>query len=265
MPFIKELLTGLRIFLTGDESHCGGYNLAFFLLRGYTSYYRWQFMRTSSFESLSVEAQKFLQNESSGHDFYHLERVFNNAMYIQKIEGGDFDIIGGAAMVHDICRPWEKKTGNLHFGDEALEIIKGMLEKSNFSPSKISSVLEVVRLHDIYDWTNKALHKSTELQVVQDADNLDAIGAIGIARTFAFGGANSLPMYVPGEKLSFTNDFVEDPKKRTSTIAHFYEKLLKLKDNMNTRTGKRIAEQRHKTMNDFLKRFFDEWEGRFEA
>lgn len=220
-------------------------------------------MITEQFRNLAQEVQRFLEDESSGHDFYHAERVFNNAMYIQKTEGGDPEVIGTTAIIHDICRPWEKKTGKSHFGDEALQIIKGILEKSSFDEQKIQQVLEVVRFHDVYDWTNKIQGKSIELQVVQDADNLDAIGAIGVARTFAFGGANGLPLYNPGEKLEFANDFVDDPSHRTSTIAHFYEKLLKLRENMNTKTGKELAEKRHKTMEDFLKQFFDEWEGRF--
>jgi uncharacterized protein len=102
------------------------------------------------------------------------------------------------------------------------------------------------------------------LKIVQDADDLDAIGAIGIARTFAFGGANSTPIYIPGENLNFTKDFVDNPNCRTSTIAHFYDKLLKLKQNMNTKTGIRLAKKRNKVMENFLKQFFDEWNGNFK-
>lgn len=218
-------------------------------------------MISERFQNLSSEAQRFLESESSGHDFPHAVRVFNNAMYIRGREGGDPDVVGAGALVHDICRPWEKKTGKSHFGEEALGIIKEMLERASFEASKIPAVLEVVRLHDIYDWTDKIKGKSIELKVVQDADNLDAMGAIGIARAFAFGGANGLSMYNPGEDLTFTKDYVDDPKKRTSTIAHFYEKLLKLRENMNTETGKKLADRKQKIMEDFLKQFFDEWEG----
>lgn len=217
----------------------------------------------SDFSKLSERVKSFLEEESSGHDFYHAERVFNTALHIQKKEGGDKYVIGAAALVHDICRPWEKKTGKSHFGDEALEIIKGVLEKAEAPGDKILSTLDVVSLHDIYDWTDKIKNKSLELQIVQDADNLDAIGAIGIARTFAFGGAHGLSIYNPGENLDFEKDFVEDPKHRTSTIAHFYEKLLKLKNNMNTKTGKELSEYKHKIMTDFLKEFFAEWESKF--
>lgn len=146
-----------------------------------------------------------------------------------------------------------------------MPIIENVLRKSAVSESRIKSILDIVALHDIYDWSEKMKNKSIELQVVQDADNLDAIGAIGIGRTFAFGGANALPMYIPGENLTFKKDFIEDPSHRTSTIAHFYEKLLRLKQNMNTKTGVELAEQRNKVMENFLSQFFDEWEGRFEA
>lgn len=218
----------------------------------------------TSFLKLADQVKVFLEKESSGHDFYHAERVFNNALYIQKYEGGDRYVIGVSALVHDICRPWEKETGKSHFGPEALEIVKGVLEKSDISGVMIDPILEVVSLHDIYDWTEKMKDKSIELQIIQDADNLDAIGAIGIARTFAFGGSHGLSMYNPGENLTFDKDFIEDPNHRTSTIAHFYDKLLKLKENMNTPTGKRLGDQRHKIMTDFLDEFFAEWEGKFD-
>lgn len=221
-------------------------------------------MIPQQFASLATRVQAFLEKESSGHDFYHAQRVFQNAMHLQAHEGGDKTVIGAAALVHDIMRPWEKKTGKSHFGKDALATIEQVLRSAHIEKEYVKPILDVVALHDIYDWTNKMKDKSLELQVMQDADNLDAIGAIGIGRTFAFGGVFERPMYVPGERLDFTKDFVEAPKNKTSTVAHFYEKLLKLKDNMNTRTGKRIAERRHAVMEKFLAQFFDEWEGRFE-
>jgi uncharacterized protein len=216
------------------------------------------------FNKLHQQVEQYLQKESSGHDIYHADRVFKSAIYIQSHEGGDEYVIGAAALVHDICRPWEKKTGKSHFGPVALQIIRQVLTKSQVKPDKIEPILEVVKRHDIYDWTDNSSQKSIELQIVQDADNLDAIGAIGIARTFAFGGAHGSTMYYPGENLDFTKDFVEDPNHKTSTIAHFYEKLLKLKDNMNTETGKRVGESRHQIIVEFLDQFFSEWEGKFD-
>lgn len=220
-------------------------------------------MITEEFQLIATKVKEFLENESSGHDFYHAERVFNNAIYLQNYEKGDSFVIGCAALLHDICRSWEKKTGKSHFGDEALDIIKDILVQTNTPNEKIVPILEVIKYHDIYDWSEKVVDKSIELQIIQDADNLDAIGAIGIARTFTFGGAHNCQMYSPGENLEFNHDFVENPQVTTSTIAHFYEKLLKLKDHMNTKTAKQIAQKRHQFMEDFLQQFFDEWNGKF--
>lgn len=208
---------------------------------------------------LIEKVQEFLENESSGHDIYHAQRVMKLAEHIQKKEGGDLEVITISALVHDIYRPWEKKTSKSHFGPEAMGMLREFLEPLVTDSEIVEKVIKVVSLHDIYDWTHKH-EKSIELQIMQDADNLDASGAIGIARTFTFGGAYKLDMYIPGESLDFSSDFVEDPNHRTSTIAHFYEKLLKLRDNMNTQTGKELAEYRHNLMKEFLKEFFKEWE-----
>lgn len=207
---------------------------------------------------LKEKVGEFLSKDSSGHDYSHAERVLNHALAIQKIEGGDLTVISCAALVHDICRPWEKETGKLHFGPEALEIIKKVLQESQIQEEVIPQILDVVAKHDIYDWSDKE-EKSVELKIIQDADNLDALGAIGIARCFAFGGANGLDIYRSGENLKFDKDFEEDPNYRTTSIAHFYDKLLKLKDNMNTETGKKLVKPKHKFMESFLEQFFEEW------
>jgi len=213
------------------------------------------------FDSVRQIVKDFLARDSSGHNIDHSDRVFNLAMKIQEKEGGDKVVIGVAALVHDLCRPWEKETGKVHFGPEALLIIRQELSKVNLSSKTLEQILDVVAKHDLYDWTDKDNTKSIELKIVQDADNLDAIGAIGIARTFTFGGANGLNMYNKGENLEFSSDFVEDTSHRTSTIAHFYEKLFKLKQNMNTKTGLEIANERHEFMRKFVEKFFSEWEG----
>ncbi len=216
------------------------------------------------FIPVADKVKSVLESESSGHDYYHAERVLNNALYIHSREGlGDKYVIGISALIHDVCRPWEKETGKSHFGDEALEKIREMLADIVDDMKVIEDVLEVVRLHDIYDWDNPQ-EKSINLQIVQDADNLDAIGALGIGRTFAFGGAHGLNMYIPGENHDFEKEFVEDPNHRTSTIAHFYEKLLKLHEHMNTDTGKKLGGIRHNRMTQFLDDFFEEWDGLYK-
>lgn len=213
------------------------------------------------FTAIADRVKAVLEAESCGHDYYHAERVFKNALKIQKSENrGDVYIIGVAALAHDLCRPWEKQTGKSHFGEEALSIIAEILLNAGVLKEHLASIIEVIRFHDVYDWDNPQT-KSIELQIVQDADRLDAIGALGIARTFAFGGAHGLTMYEPGENLNFTTAFIDAPDHRTTTIAHFYEKLLKLHTNMNTETGSAMAAVRQARMEQFLSDFFAEWNG----
>jgi uncharacterized protein len=217
----------------------------------------------SIFQPVADKVRAFLEAEACGHDYFHAERVFKNSLYIHAQENaGDRYIIGVAALAHDLCRPWEKQTGKSHFGEEALEIINATLSSVGVLDTHLPAIIEVIRYHDVYDWDNPQ-PKSIELQIVQDADNLDAIGALGIARTFAFGGANGLQMYEPGENLDFAAAYIDNPNHRTTTIAHFYEKLLKLQDHMNTTTGKRLGHLRHERMEHFLTDFFAEWNGDF--
>ncbi len=202
--------------------------------------------------------RNYLEKDSSGHDYFHAERVFKMAMKIQETEWGDKYVIGVAAILHDVMRPWEKETKKSHFWPEALEKISDLLKQINVDDEKLSQILEVIARHDIYDWSNPE-KKSIELQIVQDADNIDAIGAIGIARTFMYAWSHNSPMWIPGESLDFNHDYVENGNN-TSIICHFYEKLLKLAENMNTSTGKAVALERHQFMKQYLEEFFGEWE-----
>jgi uncharacterized protein len=210
---------------------------------------------------LAERVQVYLERSHCGHDFYHAKRVAAITKDLIKYSPTPVNqlVILAAAFSHDLCRPFEKQTGKSHFGQEALAIIDRELELSNFDSGEREQILEVIRYHDIYDY-NLIPQLSPELKIHQDADRLDAIGAIGIARTFAFGAANGLPLYIPGQSLEFSDAFVESPEHRTSTIAHFYEKLLKLKEQMHTERGRELATTRHKLMEDFLEQFFKEWE-----
>lgn len=213
-------------------------------------------------EALKSCARGFLEEESCGHDFLHCIRVVRIAEEIAKADypSINLEILCAAALMHDIFRPWEHKTGRSHFSEEALRLIDGHLETSGFDVDGRLKVVDIIRWHDVYDPTAIPVGSITdELHVHQDADRIDAMGAIGIARTFAFGGARNLPLFVPGENLEFTDYFLESPSHRTSTIAHFYEKLLKLREQMHTPTGKRLAEIRHNRMERFLLEFFEEW------
>jgi uncharacterized protein len=209
-------------------------------------------------DKLKSKLESFFELDNTGHDIHHALRVLYLAEKLQKSHGGNIDVIQISALVHDMYRPWEKRTGKSHFSEEALDMIQKFLLELAIRSNTIEQVIDVVRYHDVYD-DERIPDKSIELQIIQDADNLDAMGAIGIARTFMFGGAYGLPMYIPGENLEFDKPFEDTPTHKTSTVAHFYEKLLKLRDQMNTNKGKEIAEKRHKFMEKFLKEFFNEW------
>ncbi len=181
-----------------------------------------------------------LKDEPTGHDYYHAKRVMNTALKIQEEEGGDKFIISISALLHDIA---DEKT----FGEkEGNEMIRNLLKSNGLEEEVINKILDII---GSVSFKKGKVPKSKEGKIVQDADRLDALGAIGIARTFAYGGKNNRLIYDP-----------ENVKK--TTIGHFYEKLFKLKDLMNTKKGKEIAEKREKIMREFLKNFFDEWEGR---
>lgn len=218
---------------------------------------------TGSIETLKHCANTFLGRASCGHDFLHCMRVANTADRIARADYPQSDraVLIAAAVVHDLCRPWEAQTGESHFSEEALLIINVHLVKSGYDQRQRELILDIVRWHDVYDLEAIPSDSLTdELRIHQDADRLDAIGAIGIARAFAFGGANDCPMHIPGEQLDFHNCFVDSPHHRTSTVAHFYEKLLNLRDQMHTPTGRELAQIRHVRMEQFLADFFEEWQ-----
>lgn len=201
-----------------------------------------------------------LKNAEAGHDWFHIERVWKLSKLISKTEGGDLEIIELGALLHDIADP------KFHNGDEelALKISREFLESQNLENNKIEKVLFIIKNISFKNRNEQAEYTSEnpikELQIVQDADRLDAIGAIGIARTFNFGGFKNNKMYDP-EILPKINMSKEEYKKSDgTTINHFYEKLLLLKDLMNTETAKKIASKRHDFMKNFLQEFLQEWE-----
>lgn len=212
-------------------------------------------------ERIEAEIKPLFDSEKSGHDIYHLKRVLNLALKIQKKEGGDKLVVGVSAFLHDLHRIIEERNGKYCEPKDSLPEIRKILEKTCLAEEKIEKILHCIEFHEEYSFSSTAKTvKDIETLIVQDADNLDAIGAIGIGRTFYFGGAHNVPMWVP-EIRAYRKTFDEtvlDP----STVHHFYSKLLKLKENMNTKTGKRIALQRHEFMKTFLDEFSKEWQGK---
>jgi uncharacterized protein len=195
-------------------------------------------------------------HDSSGHDWWHIYRVWKNASTICEHEKADPFIVELAALLHDLD-DWKFNES----GDETPLRAKAWLDSCSVESSIADKVCEIIT-HISYKGANvENKMKSLEGFIVQDADRLDAIGAIGIGRAFAYGGYKDRPMYDPESKPQLHATFEQYKNSKSATINHFYEKLLLLKDMMNTQTAKRIAEGRHQVMLDFLAQFMNEWEG----
>jgi len=202
--------------------------------------------------------RKKFSGESTGHDWWHIYRVWKMARKIGKKEKADMFIVELGALLHDIAdfkfysgddtvgpRKASEWLRSLEVDDEEIKKVSHIIDNVSFKGAKVKSKME-----------------SLEGKIVQDADRLDAIGAIGISRTFAFGGSKHRPLYEPNVKPIIHKTFEEYKKGSASTINHFYEKLLHVKDLMNTDTGKEIAQERHRFVEGYLKRFLEEWEGK---
>lgn len=200
-----------------------------------------------------------LEGAEAGHDWFHIERVWKLAKKIAEQEGGNLEVIELSALLHDIADP------KFHNGDEtlALKISQNFLEEIHVNAKLIEQVLFVIKNISFKNRAEAPENPPLELQIVQDADRLDAIGAIGIARTFNFGGFKNNLMYHPEIKPNLGMNKEEYKKSNGTTINHFYEKLLLLKDLMNTETAKKIASERHNFMLQFLDEFYKEWNVEF--
>ena len=199
-----------------------------------------------------------LENAESGHNWFHMERVYNNALLIAKEETCNLEIVQLAALLHDIA------DSKFHDGDEMIgpKTARDFLKSENVAEESINHVVAIIENISFKGGNFEKKFTSKELEIVQDADRLDAIGAIGIARTFNYGGYKNREIYNP-EIVPNLNMSKEEYKNSTApTINHFYEKLLLLKDKMNTETGKKIAQQRHDFMEMFLEQFYNEWNGK---
>ena len=196
-----------------------------------------------------------LEGAEAGHDWFHIERVWKLSKKIAEQEGGNLEVIELSALLHDIADP------KFHNGDEtlALKISQNFLEEIHIDTELIEQVLFVIKNISFKNRAEAPENPPLELQIVQDADRLDAIGAIGIARTFNFGGFKNNLMYHPEIKPNLGMNKEEYKKSNGTTINHFYEKLLLLKDLMNTKTAKKIASERHDFMLQFLDEFYKEW------
>lgn len=201
--------------------------------------------------------KKTLEGAEGGHDWFHIERVFNNSKLIAKGEKSDLAIVELGALLHDIA------DSKFHNGDETVgpKVASDFLRSQGASEEVIDHVIKIIENISFKGGNEEQKFTSIELDIVQDADRLDAIGAIGIARCFNYGGFKGRALYDPEiePKLNMTKD--EYKASNAPTINHFYEKLLLLKDRMNTGTGRRIAADRHAFMVKYLDQFYKEWNG----
>jgi len=198
-----------------------------------------------------------LKNAEGGHDWFHTHRVLKNSQLIAKTEEVNVFIISLGALLHDIA------DSKFHNGDETIgpKVAAEFLQNQNVDAIVIEHVIQIINNISFKGGKVTRTFSSKELDVVQDADRLDAIGAVGIARTFNYGGFKNRVIYNP-EIQPALNMTKEEYKNSTApTINHFYEKLLLLKDKMNTETGKQLAQQRHEFMELYLKQFYAEWGG----
>lgn len=214
-------------------------------------------MHPSIIDNTIAYVRQQLQNAEGGHDWFHIERVYKNALLIAQSESCDLTVVKLGALLHDIA------DSKFHNGDETVgpKVARAFLTTQDASEELIAQVLFIIENISFKGGNFERTQTSRELKIVQDADRLDAIGAIGIARCFNYGGFKNRPLYDPSiaPNLHMTK---EEYKGNTApTLNHFYEKLLLLKDQMNTPTAKQIAQERHRFMEQFLAQFYAEWEG----
>ncbi|MEK7526219.1 MAG: HD domain-containing protein [Patescibacteria group bacterium] len=202
--------------------------------------------------------EETLSGEGSGHDWWHVYRVWKTAQTIGEMEKADMFVVELAALLHDIA-DWKFNDGDEDAGARAARV---WLESLEVESQIVDRVCEIIRTSSFKGAGVKSEMKTLEGKVLQDADRLDAIGAIGIGRTFAYGGHKGREMYNPNIKPEFHTTAEQYKNNVTPTINHFYEKLLLLKDLMNTKAAKQLAQERHKYMEGFLDRFYKEWDGK---
>lgn len=209
-------------------------------------------------DQTAAHVRDLMTSESSGHDWWHIYRVWRTSRTIAEREGADATIVQLAALLHDVG-DWK-----FHDGDETAgpRLAREWLASLGVDEAVIAPVCAIIAEVSFKGAGVEAPRLSLEGQVVQDADRLDAIGAIGIARAFAYGGHKGRVMHDPDQPFELHASFEAYKNKQSSTINHFYEKLLLLRERMNTPTGRALAEERHAFMEEYLRHFYAEWEGR---
>ncbi|MFN4762179.1 HD domain-containing protein [Gillisia sp. Q332] len=208
-------------------------------------------------ENTKSFVKQTLQHAEGGHDWFHIQRVYNNAKLIAETENADLFVVELGALLHDIA------DSKFHDGDETLgpKIASEFLTTQEVPSAVITHVVNIIENISFKGGNEEQQFTSLELDIIQDADRLDALGAIGIARTFNYGGFKERALYDPQIKPDLAMSKETYKASTAPTINHFYEKLLLLKERMNTESGRKIAEERHRYMEHFLEQFYAEWKG----
>lgn len=211
--------------------------------------------QTNIIEQTAAYVRAETSGEGSGHDWWHIHRVWGTARHIGALEGADMLIVELAALLHDIA-DWK-----FHDGDESVgpRVAGEWLRKLDVSPIVIEAVQAIIAGVSFKGESETPAVLTLEGQVVQDADRLDAIGAVGVARVFAYCGYKGIPIYEPDMHPQAGMAVADYKKSDSSGVNHFYEKLLLLKDRMNTAAGRELAEERHAYLEDYLAQFMREW------
>ncbi len=202
---------------------------------------------------------ELFKEDSSGHDIGHLIRTMNLALSICDKENGDRLIVGIAAFMHDIHRIMQNECGHFVSPKDSLPKVREILSNTNLSSDIIEKICYAIEHHEEYSWSGNKVDDINTL-ILQDADNLDAIGAIGIGRVFVYSSKNNIPMYDEEIPIDESDNYADEKNDPTS-IHHFYHKLFKLGDNMNTNTAKKIAKKRIDFMKEYVDEFLNEWKG----
>lgn len=210
---------------------------------------------TDLFEAVKSVVEEKFRRESADHDWYHIERVLKLAEYIQNQEGGNLLVVRLAALLHDISD--HKLNGGIK--NDCGRVSREILTKLNADEELIGSVCDIVDRVSFKGAGVEDESGSLELDIVRDADRLDAIGAIGIARAFHYGGKNNRSFYEPDLGPSLHTDFDSYSSDKSHTLNHFYEKLLLIKDRLRTKTAQQIGSERHQIMASFVADFLKEW------
>lgn len=208
-------------------------------------------------ERTADHVKAVLGADVSGHDWWHIDRVWRSARHIAACEGGDLFVVELAALLHDIA-DWKFHGGDVSIGPRSAA---AWLNEQQVTQTVVEQVCDIINQLSYKGAGVDSTMPTLEGKIVQDADRLDAIGAIGIARAFAYGGHAGRAIYDPGVPPELHASFEAYRRNCGPSINHFYEKLLLLKDRMQTRTGRELAEQRHRFMEEFLAQFFAEWDG----